>query len=111
VLVYQANAPGDGQLVWFDRDGARLGVLGVPADYGDIEVSPDGQRVAVSLSDRAHGHHNLSLLDGARGIWARFTTNGRRECAPIWSPDGNRIAFSFVRASTDICQRLSNGVA
>jgi len=65
--------------------------------------------VAVTLSDAARGRRILSLLDVARGVTARFTTTAKPEYAPIWSPDGNRIAFSCSRSSTDICQRSANG--
>src|SRR5262245_8134260 len=41
------------RLVWFDRSGMRLGGIGPVADHGNIELSPDGTRVAVAVTDRA----------------------------------------------------------
>jgi hypothetical protein len=38
-LAYQPSDTGS-QLLWFDRAGRQLGVLGDPAEYGDVELSP-----------------------------------------------------------------------
>jgi hypothetical protein len=40
------------QLTWFDRAGKALGKLGPLADHGNLEISPDGTRVAVAVVDR-----------------------------------------------------------
>ena len=39
------------RLIWFDRSGQRLGAVGPIADHGNIEISPDGTRVAVAVTD------------------------------------------------------------
>ena len=41
------------QLTWFDRAGKQLGKLGPLADHGNLELSPDGSRVAVAVVNRA----------------------------------------------------------
>ena len=41
------------RLIWFDRSGQRLGAVGPIADHGNIELSPDGTRVAVAVTDGA----------------------------------------------------------
>ena len=59
VLAYQTGSAEVGgsavvstQLVWFDRSGKQIGALGDQARSGDLELAPDGRRVAVSLFDR-----------------------------------------------------------
>jgi eukaryotic-like serine/threonine-protein kinase len=54
VLVYQkalAQSAASSQLVWFDRSGRQAGLVGTSANYGDLELAPDGQRVAVDIQD------------------------------------------------------------
>ena len=61
-LAYQPSDTGS-QLVWFDRAGRQLGVLGDPAEYGDVELSPDGRRVVVSVLDPALNTRDLWVFD------------------------------------------------
>ena len=54
VLAYQTGAAtGGSQLTWFDRTGKQIGMLGEPAQYGDVRLSPDEKRVAVTIRDAA----------------------------------------------------------
>jgi eukaryotic-like serine/threonine-protein kinase len=46
----------------------------------------------VVFDDAANG--DLWIRDLARGVTTRFTFDEVREFAPVWSPDGNVIAFS-----------------
>src|SRR6185503_465404 len=39
------------QLTWVDREGKQIGTVGEPGEYGDLELSPDGGRLAVSVAD------------------------------------------------------------
>ncbi len=46
ILSYRAgNAAGVSRLVWFDRKGKELSVVGEPARYSDLSLSPDGTAV------------------------------------------------------------------
>ena len=112
VLVYRSGPQtvGGVQLAWFDREGRRLGTLGEPAAYGDVQLSPDGRQVSVSIVPRRadattpsdsvsppDSSQDIWLFDVARGIRTRFTTSPSPDFSAIWSPDGTRILFSSIR--------------
>ena len=110
VLAYQTGAGVvRSQLVWFDREGKQIGVLGDQADYSDIELSPDGQRVAVGVLYPAEGTRDLWLYDVKRELRTRFTFDSASEFEPIWSPDGDRLAFARSKATVDLYQKASSG--
>lgn len=111
LLAYQpASGPGS-QLVWFDRLGRRLGTLGEPSDYGDIDVSPDGRRVAVTVLDSAVNTRDIWIFDVARGVRTRLTFDPADDVTPIWSADGTRILFASNRAGHyDIYLKPASGV-
>jgi eukaryotic-like serine/threonine-protein kinase len=110
VLAYQAGSSAvRSQLVWLDRGGKQIGQLGDQADYSDVELSPDGQRVVVSVLDPAQGTRDLWLYDVKRELRTRFTFDSANEFEAIWSPDGARLAFARSRASVDLYQKLSSG--
>ena len=83
----------ESQLVWIDRTGRRLGALGKPGPYAQIGLSPDGRRVAVEIPDQ-QGRFDLWLLDTARGVASRLTTDPANDRDLVWSPDGQRVVFS-----------------
>jgi len=97
VLAYQAVAPVRMQLVWFDRNGTRLSLLGSEADYSDVVLSRDGTRAAVSLLDPSAGARDIWFFNVARNLIERVTSNPADDFAPVWSPRGNRLAFSSAR--------------
>jgi len=111
LLAYQpATGPGS-QLVWFDREGRRLGTLGEPADYGDVELSPDGRRAAVTVLDTALNTRDIWVFDVSRGVRTRVTFDPADDVTPVWSADGNRIIFASNRAGHfDVYQKTVGGV-
>jgi Tol biopolymer transport system component len=110
VLAYQTGSTVvRSQLLWFDRAGKQISLLGDQADYSDVELSPDGQRVAVSVLDPAQGTRDLWLYDVKRELRTRFTFDSANEFEAIWSPDGDRLAFARSKGSVDLYQKPSSG--
>jgi dipeptidyl aminopeptidase/acylaminoacyl peptidase len=111
VLAYQTGS-GDvrSQLVWFDRSGKQIDVLGDPADYADVELSPDGRRGAVSVPDPAARTRDIWMFDVARGLRTRFTFDPTDDWSVVWSPDGSRVVFNSRRkGALDFYQKTSSG--
>jgi len=93
VLVYQ-TAVNDNRssLVWFSRAGKRLSQLGVDADYSNLEASPEGTRLLVSLPDGGRAR-DIWVLDMTRGVPTRLTFDEADERSAAWSPDGRSIIY------------------
>ena len=90
----QQAAGGLSQLVWFDRAGTQLSVVGGPGDLGNLELSPDGQHVSVAITDPTVGTRDVWVMDTERGERVRITSSPEDENWSIWSPDGLRIMYN-----------------
>jgi dipeptidyl aminopeptidase/acylaminoacyl peptidase len=111
VLGYQPAASQGSQLLWFEADGRQLGGLGDAAQYGDLELSPDGRQAAVSVLDPATNTRDLWVIDVGRGVRTRFTFDREDDVAPIWSADGSRIIFASNRKGHfDLYRKAASGV-
>jgi Tol biopolymer transport system component/predicted Ser/Thr protein kinase len=116
VLTYRAgkSAIALSGLGWYDRQGKELGDAGEPGtySYSDLALSPDGTRVAATRIDpKSSGASQVIwLLDLTRIVSARFTFDLSPDLAPVWSPDGSRVAFTAWRnGGTGIYQKAANG--
>jgi Tol biopolymer transport system component len=108
-LTFENNAT---TIVFYDRTGKRTGGPGERALYGETVLSPDGSRVAVIIQDLENESADLFVLDVASGAKTRLTTSPRTEfvMAPVWSPDGRRIAYVTIRNGQEgIYVRAANG--
>ena len=109
VLVYHSGGAGKTQFTWLDRAGKELGTVGESADQGDLQLSPDGSRLAFRQVEFRTGAINIWLMDLARGTPTRFTFEQSTDFGPIWSPDGNRIVFASLREGPpSLFQKVSN---
>src|SRR6185503_17246157 len=65
-----------------------------PGNHESPRISPDGQRVAVGVADPRNGTLDVWVYDLARDLPTRVTfTDSCTDYNPIWSPDGQSIAF------------------
>lgn len=98
------------ELRWFDRTGAPLGTLGDLADYGNVELSPDGNTAAVTILNPSEETHDIWFYDVASGRREQFTSSPEDENWLIWSSDGQHVAFNrFGKQRLDIYQASLTG--
>src|SRR5262245_4371409 len=91
-LVYQTAVEDLGsQLVWFDRAGKQIGVVGDRGLYRDLELLPDATHAAVSLPRGNRTPRDIWIVDLLRGVRSPFTPGERIEIVAVWSRDGSRI--------------------
>jgi dipeptidyl aminopeptidase/acylaminoacyl peptidase len=110
---YQSGQPFvRSRLEWFDRSGNPITTLGELADYGNVELSPDGTRVAVTLMDPVEKTHDIWFYDISNGRRTQFTDTPADENWLIWSPDGSQVVFnrfSFGRSELYLASSDSSG--
>jgi Tol biopolymer transport system component len=109
-VAYRTAATVVRQLTWIERSGKTVGAVGAPdaATLANIELSPDGKRVAVNRT--VNGNPDIWLIDAVRGIPTRFTFDASQDTQPVWSSDGSRVVFTSSRAGvTNLYAKASSG--
>ncbi len=80
-------------LVWVDRQGAVQPLAAPPRAYRGPRLSPDGQRVAVTI--RGGDRTEIWTYDIQGDTLTRRTFE--QGTFPLWTPDGKRITFQSTR--------------
>jgi Tol biopolymer transport system component len=95
-LVYlpQSDSAPDGSLVWVDRKNQVQALTAPSRHYSSPEISPDGQRVAVSIF--SGNAADIWVYDIPHRTLTRLTFD-EKSTAPLWSADGKRIVFKTSR--------------
>jgi serine/threonine-protein kinase len=78
-------------LAWMDRTGALLPLLDTLRAYQTAALSPDGQKIAVSINA---ANNDLWVYNIPRGVLTRLTFGGGNHDWPRWSPDGKYIFYA-----------------
>jgi Tol biopolymer transport system component len=109
VLAYQAGST-TSRLIWFDRAGTQTGVVGDPANYDNVFLSPDGMQASVSVRESGSATRAIWTVDVASGNKRRFTFEAGEQFEAPWSRDGKRRVFNSPRnGHLDFYQKLSSG--
>ena len=95
VLAYQTGGLTSTQLLWLDRSGRELGVVGPPGAYIEPALSPDGKWIAMTRAEPESGRLGVWTMDVERGNLAPFSSVDGFAAGPLWTPDGQSIAFSI----------------
>ena len=77
--------------VWVDREGREEPVAAKPRAYQEFSLSPDGTKIAVHVDGPANS--DVWIYDLVRDTQMRLTFDPAPEQMPIWTPDGQRVAF------------------
>jgi DNA-binding winged helix-turn-helix (wHTH) protein/Tol biopolymer transport system component len=105
MLVYSEQAspvlpaPQQRRLSWFDRTGKRIGEIDARGAFAGPALSPDERRVAVGILAATPGVSDISIVDAERGGSVPITLDDAGDGSVLWSPEGEKIAFSSGRGS------------
>jgi dipeptidyl aminopeptidase/acylaminoacyl peptidase len=104
LLTFRKAAPATRkQLLWFSHDGKPMGQLSSEGNYGNLDLSPSGDRVAVDMV--TENNRDIWVIDLQRLVPQRVTFDPGADWSPVWSPDGTRLMFAASR-SNDVTNRI-----
>jgi Tol biopolymer transport system component len=98
LLVYRGGGFAGFQLAWVNRAGKAeiITGAGTAQRFGDASISRDGRRII--LEQQTALNFDVWLYELSRGVMTRLTFDPGRDWFPVWSPDGEHIAYSAERA-------------
>jgi eukaryotic-like serine/threonine-protein kinase len=94
VLVYGGGQSASSQFVWYDSAGKELSRLNYSGVTRFLRLSPDMKTVAAEKLDFRFGSGSVWFLGTQQSISTRFTFEPISAYTPVWSPDGQYVAYS-----------------
>jgi Tol biopolymer transport system component len=109
-LIYQGAGNPNTQLVWVDRSGRQLSLVGAPGYYRWLNLSPNGTQVILERHEPQKSGNDIWSFDLARETFDRLTSDSSANIYPLWSPEGKHISFNSNREGFGaIWQKGGNG--
>ena len=84
----------DRRMGLYAADGRLLETIGLPGD-ANLDLAPDGRRLAVTGRSPSLLTSDVWILDFERGVRTRFTLDDSPDYGPVWSPDGRQLAWAI----------------
>jgi eukaryotic-like serine/threonine-protein kinase len=111
ILAFQSGIMrGNGQLIWFDRNGKQISGIGESGFYGQPRLSNNNQKIATSIFDLQLASSDIWIYELARNVPTRFTFDPGFDGDPLWSADSKQIVFGSSRKGfRDIYLKASDG--
>jgi serine/threonine protein kinase/Tol biopolymer transport system component len=92
-------------LEWYSRAGELQSEAAPLGSYRHIRLAPDGRRLAYTEG------LTVWVRDLVRGTASRVTHDDEDHLNPVWSPDGNWVAFTTNRtAGSEVRKKLASGL-
>ena len=99
-LEYRAGVDPQHRVLIRDAGGTVDTLPMAPQVLGYAIFSPDGKQLALTIGSARGTNRHTAIYDFARETLTRFTGAGGGH-APIWSPDGSRLAYTMEGPETD----------
>ena len=107
-LVYASGGLTPWQAMLYDRSGKGVGASGDKVfNLLSVRLSPDGTRLATEAGE---GNSDIWIYDRRREVNTRLTFGPSSSSSPIWSPDGQWIAFVGIRDKNNLYRKPANGM-
>jgi len=99
------------RFVWLDRNGREALLPAEVRTYFNLRISPDHQRVAVTIAAVIGGavNQDIYILDLARSTLSRLTSDPANDQRAVWTPDGQRVVYWSAREESGLFWRAANG--
>ncbi len=95
-LAYSAGSVPPQPLIVQGNEGPGEVPLREGGNLEDVVFSPDGRRIAFRVDDLGDSQ-DIWIFDRDQNTQSRLTVEGFRNMIPVWTPDGDRVAFMSHR--------------
>ena len=95
-----------------DIEGKKEPLPARPAIYRELNLSPDGKRIALSVIDGSRQDvQDVWVYDPQRDAMTRLTSGGGESYYrfPVWSPNGQHVVFAWL--GHDMFQTRADGAS
>jgi len=110
-VIYSSTAEAaQSVLTWYDRAGKELGRLGDPGVQANPNLSPDGTRASVDITDLRANNTDVWIERLNQGTSTRFTFDPAEETDGVWSRNGQLIAYRTVANGSGVNLKPASGL-